>query len=130
MGFLNNVTFLLHVAIQNQYSSKAMLITLRLNYHFQVASQCKEYEVYTMEDTEKKRKQTRSGIDIFKLSIPRNSISIRTLLKLLLGFNSKTEQEKKNFSISKLAEKRYTAKKVMVLNILIQYFYIWFLSVN
>ncbi len=55
LGFLNNVNILLHVAIQNQHSSKAMLITLRLNYNFQVASQCKEYEVYTMEDTEKNK---------------------------------------------------------------------------
>lgn len=112
MGFLNNVTFLLHVAIQNQYSSKAMLITLRLNYHFQVASQCKEYEVYTMEDTEKKRKQIRSGIDIFKLSIPRNSISIRTLLKLLLGFNSKTEKEKKTFPFKSWQKKGIQQKKL------------------
>ncbi len=48
-----------------------------------------------MEDTGKIKIKTRSGIEIFKLSILRNSIRIRTLLKLLLGFNSKTEQEKK-----------------------------------
>lgn len=65
-----------------------------------------------MEDTGKIKIKTRSGIEIFKLSILRNSIRIRTLLKLLLGFNSKTEQEKKNTFPFKSWQKKGVQQKL------------------
>lgn len=76
-----------------------------------------------MEDTRK----TQPSIEIFNISILRNSIRSKTLLKLLSGFNSKKRKRKNTFPIKVGRKDVYREKG---LNILTQYLYIWFLSVN
>lgn len=74
-----------------------------------------KYIQWKTQEKKKQKKNTRSGIEIFKLPILRNSIRIRTLLKLLLGFNSKTEQEKKTkkntFPFKSCQKKKVYSKK-------------------
>lgn len=89
---------------------------------------------YIQWKTKKKKKKLAQALKYSRFPYCENSIRKRTLLKLLLGFNSKDEveeEEEKNTFPFKVGRKLCTAKNFLtVLNILTQYLYIWFLSVN